>query len=158
MTTFTTKRSGYLAAEAAITWASGQTLASLTNDEWTDLSDEIDNSTTKYMYADLDMVLASAAFTGADSAIECYIIPSVDGTTYPTWAGNVTTDRQENLGLFVGVIRLTGTTAAQAGILSDVELPNGKFKFGFRNRSNVTLAASGNSIGWRPHSVIGTDV
>ena len=47
MTTFTTKLSGYLASAAAITWASGQTLTSLTDNEYTDLSDEIDNSTNK---------------------------------------------------------------------------------------------------------------
>lgn len=151
MTTLTL--SGYLTTEAAVAWASGQALASLTDNEFTDLSDEIDNSTNKYRFADLRMVLASAAFTGTDSGIECYVIPTVDGTNYPTWTGNGTTDEQENAFFYVGFIPTTGTTAAQAGVLERVPLPNGKFKFGFRNRGNVTLAASGNTIYWRPHSV-----
>ena len=157
MATFTTKRSGYLATAAAVTWASGQTLDSLTNDEYTDLSDEIDNSTNKYYLVDLDIVLGSAAFTGSDSGIEIYLIPSIDGTNYPTWTGNGTSDEQENNGFFVGFAATTGTTAAQRMVLRDIDIPNGKYKWAFRNRGNVTLASSGNTVYWRPHSIIGTD-
>lgn len=158
MTTFATKLSGYLATATAVTWASGQTLASLTNDEYTDLSDEIDNSTTKYQYVDLFIKLASAAFTGLDSGIECYLIPCINGTDYPTWTGNGTADEQENNAKFVGFAATTGTTAAQQDAVLRIPLPNGKFKFAFRNRGNVGLAASGNSVEWRPHGFIATDV
>lgn len=146
-------RSGYLAAATTITWASGQTFDSAADNEYTDLSDEVDNSTNKYMFADLEIVLGSAAFTGTDSGIEAYLIPSVDGTNYPTWTGNGTADEQENNGFFIGFLSTTGTTAAQRMVLRDVELPNGKYKWAFRNRGGVTLAASGNSASWRPHSV-----
>ena len=146
-------RSGYLASASSIAWTSGQSLNSLTDNEFTDLSDEVDNSTNKYMYADVEIVLASAAFTGTDSGIEVYLIPSQDGTNYPTWTGNGTTDEQENVGFFVGFVPTTGTTAAQRMVLRDVALPNGKYKWGFRNRGNVSTAASGNSATWRPHSV-----
>lgn len=149
----TLTRSGYLASAASITWASGQTLASLTDNEYTDLSDEVDNSTNKYMYADLEIVLASAAFTGADSSIEIYLIPSVDGTNYPSWTGNGTSDEYENNNYFVGLVNTTASTAAQRMVLRDIDLPNGKYKWAFRNRGNVTTAASGNSASWRPHSV-----
>ena len=146
-------RSGYLASATSVAWASGQTLDSLTDNEYTDASDEVDNSTNKYMFADVEIVLGSAAFTGTDSGIEVYLIPSVDGTNYPTWTGNGTSDEQENNGFFVGSVSTTGTTAAQRAVLRDVELPNGKYKWAFRNRGNVTLAGSGNSASWRPHSV-----
>lgn len=149
----TLTRSGYLASASSIAWTSGQSLNSLTDNEFTDLSDEVDNSTNKYMYADVEIVLASAAFTGTDSGIELYLIPSQDGTNYPTWTGNGTTDEQENVGFFVGFVPTTGTTAAQRMVLRDVALPNGKYKWGFRNRGNVSTAASGNSATWRPHSV-----
>lgn len=146
-------RSGYLASATAIAWTSGQALDSLTDNEYTDASDAVDNSTNKYMFADVEIVLGSAAFTGTDSGIEVYLIPSVDGTNYPTWTGNGTSDEQENNGFFVGFVSTTGTTAAQRMVLRDVELPNGLYKWAFRNRGNVTLAASGNSASWRPHSV-----
>lgn len=145
------KLSGYLASAAALAWTSGQALASLTDNEWTDLSDEIDNSTNKYAFVDLYLDLGSAAFTGTDSGIECYLVPCVDGTNYPTWTGNGTSDEQENNGFYVGFIPLTGTTAAQDGVLTRIPLPNGKYKWGFRNRGNVTLNAT-NAAYWRPHT------
>lgn len=146
-------RSGYLASATSIAWTSGQTFDSLTDNEYTDASDAVDNSTNKYMFADVEIVLGSAAFTGTDSGIEVYLIPSVDGTNYPTWTGNGTADEQENNGFFVGFVSTTGTTAAQRMVLRDVELPNGLYKWAFRNRGGVTLASSGNSASWRPHSV-----
>lgn len=149
MATF--QKSGYQATEAAITWASGQSLSSLADDEYTDESDEIDNSTNKYMFVDLDIDLASAAFSGIDSGVECYIIPSVDGTNYPNWSGNSTSDEQENNQYFVGFAQTSGATEANRMVLQNVPLPSGKYKWAFRNRSGVSLAASGNTISWRPH-------
>jgi hypothetical protein len=144
------KLSGYKATAAAITWTSGQGVNSLTDNEWTDLSDEIDNSTNLYMLADLYLDLGSAAFTGTDSSIEIYLIPTVDGSTYPNWTGNVTTDEQENNQYYVGEVYTSGATATQDIVIRNILLPNGKYKWGFRNRSNVTLNAT-NAIYWRPH-------
>jgi len=157
MATFTEKLSGYLATETAITWAAGQALNSAVDNEFTDLSDEIDNSTNKYRFVDLHFVLASAAFTGTDSGIEAFLIPTVDGTNYPNWTGNVATDEQENDLYFVGFVSTTGATAAQRMTLRGVELPSGKYKFAFRNRGNIALAASGNTVAWRPWTLIYTD-
>jgi hypothetical protein len=153
--TTTEKLSGYLVAEAAITLSGTQQLNSLANDEYTDLTDESDNSTPKYELADLRFVIASAAFiTPADCGMEVFLIPSVDGTNYPTWTGNTTTDQVHNNAFLVGYVPFTGTTAAQACVLRDIELPNGKYKWAFRNRGNVSLAGSGNTVYWRPHGFI----
>jgi len=150
----TIKRSGYLAAEAAIVFSGTQTLDSLADNEYTDWSDEVINTTDLYMFADVRAVIASAAFvTPADCGIELYLIPTVDGTNYPTWSGNTATDQRHNEAFFVGYIPFTGTTAAQAGVLMNVELPNGRYRWAARNRGNVALAGSGNTIYWRPHSV-----
>jgi hypothetical protein len=100
------------------------------------------------------VVIASAAFiTPADCGIELFLIFSEDGTNYPTWTGNTTTDQLHNAPFFVGFIPFTGTTAAQGGVLTGVRLPNGKYKWAARNRGNVSLAGSGNTIYWRPTSV-----
>lgn len=146
------KSTGYQAAIASVTWAAGQDLDSLTDGEWTDLSDEINNSTTKYTMVDFRLVLGSAAFTGTDSAIALYIVRSVDGTNYPDWTGNVTTDEQQNEQYFDGVFTTTGATEAQDIVLRDIPIPPGKYKIGIRSLANVTLAATGNSLEWRPHS------
>jgi hypothetical protein len=149
---------GYLATATSVAWTSGQTLDSALDNEWTDLSDAIDNSTNKYPFVDIEIVLASAAFTGTDSAIEVYLVPSVDGTNYGDWTGNVTTDEQENNGYFVGSKLTSGATAAQRLTLRDIPLPNGLYKYGLRNRGNVTLGSSGNTVKWRPHSGESTTV
>ena len=150
----TLKLAGYLASEAAIVFSGTQQLNSLADNEYTDWSDEIDNSTNLYAMADIRVVIASAAFTApADCGIEIFLIPTVDGTNYPTWTGNTTTDQVHNGPFFVGYVPFTGTTAAQAGVLIGVDLPNGKYRWAARNRGNVALAGSGNTLYWRPHSV-----
>jgi hypothetical protein len=150
----TLKLAGYLAAEAAIVFSGTQQLNSLTDNEYADLSDEIDNGTTLYYAVELRFVIASAAFiTPADCGMEVYLIRSADGTNYPTWTGNTTTDQAHNSPFYVGYAPFTGTTAAQAFVLGDILLPSGKYKWAVRNRGNVSLAASGNTIYWRPTSV-----
>jgi hypothetical protein len=149
----TLKLSGYLATESAITFSGTQQLNSLADNEYTDWSDEIDNSTNLYYEVDVRAVIASAAFTTpADCGMELYVIPTVDGTNYPTWTGNTTTDQVHNSAFFVGYIPFTGTTAAQAGALQNIELPPGKYRWAVRNRGNVALAGSGNTLYWRPSS------
>ena len=148
--------SGYLASIIAVVFSGTQTLNSLTDNEFTDLGDEIDNSTDKYVWADLELVLGSAAFTGADSGIEIYIVPTVDGTNYPTWSGNSTANAPENNQYFACFVPLKAATQAQrvtTPVDCPVALPNGKFKFAARSRANVTLAGSGNTLSYRPHSL-----
>ena len=79
----TLKLSGFLTTAQTVAWTGAtQKIDSLTDNEWTDLSDEIDNSTNKYAFASLDLVLGSAAFTGADAGVEVFVIQTVDGTNY----------------------------------------------------------------------------
>jgi hypothetical protein len=151
----TLKLSGYLASAVAFVFSGTQQINSLTDNEWTDLSDEVDNSTNKYAYCNLDLVLGSAAFTGTDAGIEVYIVPTVDGTNYPDWSGNATTDAPEQTHYFATFLPLKASTAAKRVVsssLGPIEMPQGKFKVGIRNRGNVTLAASGNTLYYRPMS------
>lgn len=145
------KLSGYKVTEISITWASGQSLNSLSDNETTLLSDEVDNSTNLYALADLHLSLASAAFTGTDAKINVYLVPSVDGTNYPTWDGNTTVPGNTNKDYYVGNISVKATTAACRGILRNVGLPNGKYKWAFRSEANVALASTGNTVAFRPH-------
>lgn len=124
-----------------------------TNDTWTSISSEFDNSTTGYMFMDIEVYLAApaVAWSGADSAYEIYIVPAVDGTNYPDTVNTGTGDEQENNQYFIGSITTQGAgTVACRQSIRGVEVPNGKWKLFGRNRTNQTLAASGNSIKWRP--------
>lgn len=156
MATYTAKLSGYQAAATAVSWSSAG-LSSLANNTYSGLSDEIDNSTTRYTHADLYVELGSAAFTGSGSGIEIYLVPSVDGAKYPSWATSVSTDETENTPHFVGFMATTASTAAQKMVLRGIEFPAGKFKIAIRNRGGVALAASGNALYWRPFGYISTD-
>lgn len=150
----TVKLSGYLTTAQSVAWTGAtQKIDSLTDNEWTDLSDEIDNTTNLYASAILELVLGSAAFTGSDAGMEAYIVPTVDGTNYPDWTGNTTSDAPEQSVYFVGFLPLKAATAAKrVNSAIHVDLPQGKFKFGMRNRGNVTLASSGNTLYYRPGS------
>lgn len=144
------RHSGYKAEAQSVAFSGTRTLVSLADDEWTHLSDEVDNSTNGWLFSDWEFVCTSVAFTGADSAIELYIVPAVDGTNYPDWAGDGTTDEQEQNVHFVGAFTTSGSTAAQRLTLRGIELPPGKFKVGVRNRGGVALAASGSTLKYRP--------
>lgn len=150
------EQTGYQSAAVTVVWTSGQDLDSLTDNEWTDESDAIDNSSNKYVFVDIELVLGSAAFTGTDSIIDLYLIPSVDGTNYADWTGNVTSEEQENVAHHVGSFTTSGATAAQRLTLRNVRVPPGLYKYANRNTAGVTLAASGNTLKWRPHSVAST--
>jgi len=143
------KHSGYKAEAVSVVFSGTQTLVSLTDNEWTDESDEI-NNTNGWLYSDWELVMTSVAFTTTDSAVELYIIPSVDGTNYPNWTGNVTTDEPENSVHFVGSFATSQATEAQRLTLRGIELPPGKWKVGVRSRAGVSLAASGSTLKFRP--------
>lgn len=152
----TLKLSGYLASAVAVTWTSAtQKIDSLTDNEWTDLSDEIDNTTNLYAAADIELVLGSAAFTGTDSSVEVYIVPTLDGTNYPDWTGNTTSDAPEQVHYYCTLLPIKASTSAKRVVSpsdDNIPYPQGKFKLGLRSRANVTLAGSGNTISLRPKS------
>jgi hypothetical protein len=79
------KNSGY---KAAAQTALSTELNSLANDTWSALSSEFDNSTNGYMFMDIEVDLASITPTGADAAIEIYVVPSVDDTQFPSTTGD----------------------------------------------------------------------
>lgn len=125
------------------------------NNVWSNLSAEFDNSTNGYMFMDIEVNLAAptTAWSGADSAYEIYVVPSLDGATYPdtVFDGTSTGAEQENNQYFVGSVTTQGAgTVACRQVIRGVEVPNGKFKIGGRNVTNQTLAATGNTVKWRP--------
>lgn len=151
----TLKNSGYLATAITCVFSGTQQINSLTDNEWTDLGDEIDNTTNKYAFADVELVLGSAAFTGSDSGIEVYLVPTVDGTNYPDWTGNSTSDAPEQVQYFACFLPLKASTSAKRTASSSqdfIALPQGKYKPAIRSRANVTLAGSGNTLYLRPKS------
>lgn len=143
------KKTAYL-AEAQTALSSD--LDADTDNTWSGLSAEFDNSTNGYMFMDIEVYLASASFTGADSAYEIYVVPSLDGANYPTTINSGTADEQENNQYFVGSITTTGVSQeVQRQVIRGVEVPNGKWKMFARNRTNDGLTSTNdNTVKWRP--------
>ncbi len=141
------RNSGYKAAAQTALSTELNTLANLT---WSALSAEIDNSTTGYLMADIEVYLTSLTPTGADAAIEVYLVPSLDDTNYPNYMASGTAEEQENNQYFVGSVTLSLDAEAQRNVIRGVELPPSKFKIGIRQQSNTTLAATLNTVKWRP--------
>jgi len=144
------KYSGYKDDAQSVVFSGTRTLVSLAIDEWTDLSDVINNGANGYLFADWEFVCTSVAFTGADSAIELYLVPVVDGTNDPDWTGDGTTAEQEHNVFFAGAFTTSGDTSAQRLTLRGIEMPVGKFKVGVRNMGGIALAASGSTLKYRP--------
>lgn len=142
------KKTAYLAeSQTALDVAA---LGALANDTWSSLSAEFDNSTNGYMFMDIEVYLDSITPTGADAAVEIYIVPSLDGVNYPNTTNTGSADEQENNQYFVGSVTLSLDAEAQRNTIRGVEVPNGKWKLFCRNRSNVAFASSGGTIKWRP--------
>src|SRR5210317_2189700 len=105
------RKSAYL-AEAQTALDASQ-LGALANDTWSALSAEFDNSTNGYMFMDIEVYLVSITPTVADAAIEIYIAPSIDGTTYPETTNTSNADEQENNQYFIGSVTLSTDAEAQ---------------------------------------------
>ena len=141
------KNSGY---KAAAQTALSTDLNSLANETWSALSAEIDNSVNGYLFMDIEVDLASITPTGADASIEIYVVPSVDDTQFPSTTNTGTADEQENNQYYVGAVTLSLDAEVHIHTLRGIEVPTGKWKMFIRNQANVALAASGNTVKWRP--------
>lgn len=117
------------------------------------LSDlQIDNSTALDMFADLSIVLASAAFV-APNFIGVYFYPlNKDASTYGDGRFGTSAAGPPNSCYWVGNIGLVAATQAQEGTLRGIILPPGKGKFVLYNQGGVALAGSGNTAQYRTYN------
>jgi len=143
--------SGYKHAATIVGFTTGQaqTLASLPIDAYSSASDEIDNSTLKYLSADFEWVnTATATTTVSPASINLYLIPSLDDQNYPTWT-QATADTPENDQYFIGSFTLKIGIVNQREVLRNVSLPPGKFKVAARNKAGVALDTTGSTLKFR---------
>jgi hypothetical protein len=139
--------SGY---KVAIATALTTDLNSLANGSTSALSAEIDNSTTKYLYADMELNLASLTPT-AGGYVALYLVPTIDGTNYPLFDTGASPGTANN-NYFVGSFSTKAAAAAQRIAMREIQLPPGKYKLAVYNGAGVALAASGNTLSWRPYN------
>lgn len=150
--------SGYKAAAAEA--LDGANLDSLADGclaaagEALDTITEIDNTSTKYLYADFELSLASLDIT-ARSVCNLFIISTVDGTDYPDYTVDHSTPANVVLAeanFFVKAIEFHAANAAQRQTARGVVLPPGKFRVAIMNKLGVAFASSSNTLKWRPYN------
>lgn len=131
---------------ASVTNALTTQLNSLANNANSAESSAIDNRTDCHLFHDLVLVLASVgANRTAGMTVAVYMTVSLDETNYDT-AGH------ENMAP-VAVFTMDAATAARRFTARDVPIPPGLFKYFVRNISGQAFAASGNTLGYRAHSL-----
>lgn len=117
------------------------------------LSDlQIDNSSAFDMFADLSIVLASAAFV-APNFIGIYLYPlNKDASTFGDGRFGTSAAGPPSSCYYVGTIGLVAATQAQEGTLVRIVLPPAKFKFVLYNQGGVAFAGSGNTAQYRTYN------
>ena len=137
--------SGYKAASANVLTTE---LNSLADGNVCALSAEIDNTSNKYILADLQLDLASLTISSTSAFVSVFVVPTVDGTNYPDWASGAFANYHGQYFAASAAVRNVSSTTARAnarGIL----VPPGKFKVALYSKVGVTLASSNNTLAAR---------
>lgn len=142
----TIERSAY----ATIGTALSTQLDGLTSGSSSAASAAIDNSATHALYHDLELAVTFGVAPADNAVVEVYLLPSVDDTNYAD--GSNTVLPRGNL--LAGVFFVRNVTTAQRLALRNVEVPPGSFKYLIRNTAGQSMAASGNTLKYRPHELL----
>ena len=138
----TTKHAAYGTHTSALTTE----FNSLANGSSTAASSAIDNTSNLDLFMDLELVLntqGSSRSTGA--IVSVYAVHATDGSNY----GDVNTTTAELLAVFT----FDAATTARRATVRDVPMPPGLFKLFANNGTGQALAASSNTLKYRPHNV-----
>lgn len=110
------------------------------------LGNEIDNSSSRYRWGDFVVSLSSAVVAaGLDARVDCYLIPTYDGTNYPNPGSTASTMTGTYYVGSISSVETVGTVAVtnfQQGMLRSISIPPTKFKMGIVNELGVTTATT----------------
>lgn len=132
----------YSTPTAAAT-ALGTELNSLANAAYSAASAAIDNRTTKHLYMGLELALASLTPGASNTGCSVYLLPSVDGSTYPDGGGAVVPGPETYLCCFAALSTAAG---AKLRTMAGIPIPPLLFKLVLLNDTGVALAASGSTL------------
>lgn len=136
----------------AVTWTAYNTADDIGGTAFNSLADgsgaissEVDNSTGLYQFADLEVTMGTAVTSvGLDARIDVYLVPTYDGTNYPTPGGASTFTGSQYIGS-ISSVETVGTVAVTSytnGTLRSILLPPTKFKIGLVNELGASMATS----------------
>lgn len=109
------------------------------------ISSEVDNSSDLKMWGDLEVTQGGAVTSsGLDARIDVYLVPTYDGTNYPTPGGASTFTGTQYIGT-ISSVETVGTVAVTSytnGTLRSILLPPTKFKIGLVNELGAAFNSS----------------
>ena len=115
-------------------------------------SDAVTNGTALDIFADVSLVLASAAFVSPNT-VGVYLYPlNEDGTHYGDNKFASAAAGPPASTYFVGNIVIPAVTGAAYGTLTGIIMPPGSFTFVVYNNSGVAFAGSGNDLKYRTYN------
>jgi hypothetical protein len=136
---------------AAIATCLTTEMNSLADGSVTALSAEITNATNLDIQADFQLHLASVTISSTSAFVAIYLVPTPDGTTYPTWDSGAAPNYSSQY--YIGNILVKNVSAAvYEGSAVGFALPPGKFKIALKNSCGAALAASGNTLSIRTYA------
>jgi hypothetical protein len=122
-------------------------------------TNQIDNSASLDMFADVMFALGSWGAVSATALLSLYLYPlNQDGATYGDGRFTSAAAGPPAAQYFAGIgVLVPSVTQAQQGHFkrpdgTPIIIPPGKFKFVLYNKSGATLAASGNAIYYRTYN------
>lgn len=121
-------------------------LNSLGSGTATGVGTEYDNSSNLYMFADFELNVTFGTGPTANTTVDLYIIPALDGTNYDT---GDSTHVPPNGG--IGSFMVFNSTSAQKLVLRGVMIPPCKFKLIAVNQTNQSFPASGSTVKMLPY-------
>lgn len=115
----------------------------------------IANGTNLDLFADVSISLGSITSGSGNPFIGIYLYPlNQDGSTYADGQFGSSAAGPPPSAYFVGAIPVKpSTTGVITGILRNIPLPPGSFKFVLYNNSGANLAASSNTVSYRTYNL-----
>ncbi len=107
-------------------------------------SSEYANATSgnRYTHATFQLLVDPASAPTSGKTIDLYILPAIDGSTYPEGTTSVSPSGTHYVGSFI----VRGVDTAQRLVLTNVPLPPTDFTVLIVNNSGVNFASSGNVL------------
>lgn len=123
-------------------------LNSLADGSVTALGSQIDNTSSLYEFMDVQLDLASLTISSTSAYVTVFVVPSVDGTNYPDFTSGTYANYHGGYAVCnIPVKNVSATTARAMAVM--IPIPPAKFKLAIRSGLGVSMAASGNTLGYR---------
>jgi hypothetical protein len=107
------------------------------------------DTTAADLYGDFELVVTFGVSPSTGATVDLYLLRAADGTNFSDGSSSVAPPNSA----FVGAFEIRAVTSAQRIVLPDIVLPPGLWKALIVNSAGQAMAASGNTLKMRPHSL-----